>query len=68
MGFAVVAYPTACTYIIAKAAANYFNALYSTGNLKPLEKEMIEFSEFNKLISLEEIRNLEKKYYKNVKD
>ncbi len=67
IGFSVVAYPTSCTYIIAKAAKSYFESLHKSGDLKPLEKDMIEFSEFNKLVGLEEIRSLEKKYYSNLK-
>ncbi len=66
IGFAAVAYPTACTYIIAKAAKNYFEKLYNTTDLKPLEKDMIEFDEFNALVGLKEIRAAETKYYKNV--
>ncbi|MBN2479840.1 MAG: oxaloacetate decarboxylase [Parachlamydiales bacterium] len=68
IGFAVVAYPTSCTYIIAKAAKNYFEKLYKTSDLKPLEKDMIEFTEFNKLVGLDQIRAIEKKYYKGFKN
>jgi len=63
IGYAVVTYPTANTYIVAKAATHYFTELYKTGSLKGLGSYMIEFEEFNELVGLHEIREKERTYY-----
>jgi methylisocitrate lyase len=62
IGYAAVAYPTANTYVIAKAATDFFNTLYTTGTTGGMEKQMIEFEEFNRLVGLPEIRAAESKY------
>ncbi|MEA2013872.1 MAG: oxaloacetate decarboxylase, partial [Thermodesulfobacteriota bacterium] len=52
IGYAVVAYPTVNTYVIAKAATGLFTQLYKTGTLAGLEDRMFEFEEFNTLVGL----------------
>jgi 2-methylisocitrate lyase-like PEP mutase family enzyme len=62
IGYAAVAYPTVNTYVLAKAATDFFNTLYAAGTTVGMEKQMIEFEEFNRLVGLPEIRAAEAKY------
>jgi len=62
MGFAVVAYATSCTYVIAKAARDFFRQLLLTGTTSGMEDRMISFDDFNSLVGLEEIREIEEEY------
>ena len=62
IGYAVVAYPTVNTYVIAKAATGLFTQLYKTGTLAGLEDRMFECEEFNTLVGLPEIRAKEQEY------
>lgn len=64
IGYAVVAYPTACTYVIAKRVRDLFRELRAQGTLEGVRDGMIEFEEFNRLVGLEEIREAEEKYYR----
>ncbi|MEW5821376.1 MAG: isocitrate lyase/PEP mutase family protein [Cyanobacteriota bacterium] len=66
IGFAVVAYPTASTYIIAKAVKDLFDHLVKTGSLVEMTPNMIEFELFNKMVGLPEIRATEEKYHSNL--
>lgn len=66
MGFAAVVYPTACTYVIAKAVKEFFEKLFHTGTAAGYEDRMIEFSEFNRLVGLPEIRQMEERYYREL--
>lgn len=62
MGYCMVAYPTASTYVVAKATMDYFTQLAATGTLKGMEDKMLNFDQFNTLVGLPEIRALDKKY------
>ena len=62
MGYSFVVYPTACTYVVAKAAQDYFQYLLKNGSTLGMDDKMIEFPEFNRLVGLDEIRAIEKKY------
>jgi methylisocitrate lyase len=62
IGYAIVAYATANTYIIAKAATDLFTELYATGTTAGLESRMITFDEFNRLVGLPEIRAAEQRF------
>lgn len=62
IGYQVVAYPTASTYIIAKAVRDFFSQLLKTGSLTEMTPDMIEFELFNEIVGLPEIRAMEKKY------
>lgn len=59
IGYAVVAYPTANTYIIARAVTDFYVELQRTGTLKGFENRMFDFEEFNQLVGLLEIREKE---------
>jgi methylisocitrate lyase len=62
MGYAVVTYPTACTYVIAKAVRELFTRLHEKGTTVGLDHQMLSFHDFNNLVGLEEIRAAEDKY------
>jgi len=62
MGYSVVAYPTSCTYVIARAVKDFFNELQRTGSTVGLEGDMMSFDEFNSLVGLDEIREKERRY------
>jgi 2,3-dimethylmalate lyase len=62
MGYAFVVYPTACTYTIAKATQEYFKYLFKNTSTLGFDDKMLEFTEFNRLVGLDEIRASEKKY------
>ncbi len=62
IGYSVVAYATACTYTIAKAVKDLFETLHRTGTTAGIEGNMMNFDEFNSLVGLEEIRDMEDAY------
>lgn len=62
IGYSVVAYATACTYAIARAVKDLFETLHRTGTTSGIEDRMMNFDEFNRLVGLEEIRELEDAY------
>jgi methylisocitrate lyase len=68
MGFAVVAYPTANTYLIARAVRDFFAELCRTGALQGLTGRMMAFEEFNTLVGLPEIRARERHYYREMSE
>ncbi len=62
LGYDMVIFPTASTYMVAQAMKNLMEELMKTGTTENLISEMISFPEFNELIGLTEIRELEDKY------
>jgi methylisocitrate lyase len=52
IGFACVAYPTALTYVIARAAGRLLRHLRANGTTAGLEDSMMVFDEFNELVGL----------------
>lgn len=64
LGYDLVIYPTASTYITAKIVNKLMETLMKEGTTKGLMEEMVTFSEFNDLIGLDIIRELEAKYVK----
>ncbi|MFZ7102767.1 MAG: isocitrate lyase/PEP mutase family protein [Peptococcaceae bacterium] len=62
LGFNLVIYPTASTYITTKIVTKLMETLKQEDTTKGLIDEMVTFAEFNELIGLAEIRELEKKY------
>jgi len=66
LGYAAVAYPTACTYTIAKAVKDLFEELHRTGTIASFDGRMLNFEQFNQLVGLPEIRETEKKYYHKI--
>lgn len=62
LGYDLVIFPTASTYMVAQAMKNLMEELMKTGSTENLISEMISFPEFNELIGLAEIRELEAKF------
>ncbi|MDP4127182.1 MAG: isocitrate lyase/PEP mutase family protein [Bacillota bacterium] len=62
LGFNLVIFPTASTYIAAQAIKNLMEEIRDKGTTKDLMGQMIPFEEFNQFIGLTEIRQLESKY------
>ncbi|KJR45836.1 carboxyphosphonoenolpyruvate phosphonomutase [Desulfosporosinus sp. I2] len=62
LGYDLVIFPTASTYMAAQAMKNLMEVLMKTGSTESLIPEMIPFQEFNELIGLAEIRELEAKF------
>ena len=61
-GYAIVAYPTGCSYVIAKAVRDYLRRLRETRTTANMEDIMVDFEEFNDIVGLDEIRSREAKY------
>lgn len=55
-GYACAAYPTGCSYVIAKAVREYFQQLMATETTVGMEDMMVDFDEFNRIVGLPEIR------------
>ncbi|TGE38067.1 oxaloacetate decarboxylase [Desulfosporosinus fructosivorans] len=62
IGYDMVIFPTASTYMVAQAMKNLMAELMKTGSTENLIPSMIPFPEFNELIGLTEIRELEAKF------
>ena len=67
IGFAAAAYPTISVYAEAKTMQNIFSELLRTGSVTAFNDQMIEFNEFNRLVGLNDIRDIEEKYINNFK-
>ena len=63
LGFACVAHPTALSYTLARAARELLDELNAKGTTSGFEDRMLNFSEFNRVIGLDEIRERETKWY-----
>jgi 2-methylisocitrate lyase-like PEP mutase family enzyme len=59
IGYNVVVFPISSTYCIAKAVMDLMRGLMEKGTTGPFMDRMIPFSNFNRLVGLEEIRNKE---------
>ena len=57
-------FPTASTYLVTKALTRLMTVLKDTGTTASLIPEMITFEEFNDLIGLTKIREIESIYVK----
>ncbi|ACB85720.1 isocitrate lyase/PEP mutase family protein [Natranaerobius thermophilus] len=62
LGFNLVIYPTASTYVTAKAMSELMSTLKTEGSTESFESEMLLFEQFNELIGLKEIKDLEGKF------
>lgn len=62
MGYNLVIYPTASTYMTTKSMLTLMESLKKEGTTAQMIPEMVTFSQFNDLIGLTEIRQLEAKY------
>lgn len=62
LGYNVVIYPTASTYMTTKSMMRLWQALKQDGTTKGMIDEMVTFQEFNDMIGLPGIREKEAKY------
>ncbi|MHC6178905.1 isocitrate lyase/PEP mutase family protein [Clostridium sp. JNZ X4-2] len=62
MGFDVVIFPLSSIYTVSKALLGLFKELKEKGTTRDIEKDMISFNEFNKLIGLPKYRKLEEEF------
>ncbi len=63
IGYNAVVFPVAATYAVAKAVAALMQEIKNTGTTDGFRNQMLDFDEFNKLIGLADLRNLEKSFY-----
>lgn len=64
IGFRIVIFPTASTYATCKAMSDLMAGLKAHGTTAPMMHNMLAFEEFNTLIGLPAIRELESAYVK----
>ena len=64
LGYDLVIFPTASTYLVTKALTRLMTVLKDTGTTASLIPEMITFEDFNDLIGLTKIREIESIYVK----
>ena len=64
LGYELVIFPTASTYLVTKAVSRLMTVLKQTGTTASLIPEMITFEQFNDLIGLTKIREIENTYVK----
>jgi len=62
LGYDLVIFCVASTYVIAKAVTKLMRELKRTGTTAGMLDDMIPFDEFNKLVGLNDIREKERKY------
>ncbi|SMB93427.1 2,3-dimethylmalate lyase [Thermanaeromonas toyohensis ToBE] len=62
LGYKLVIFPTASVYTTAKALISLMEELKKTGTTREYMKHMLPFHEFNKLIGLPQIKELEQKF------
>jgi methylisocitrate lyase len=61
IGYALVAFPVAATYVIAHALARFYGVLRATGESASLQKEMSTFSAFHEIVGLAGHREFERR-------
>lgn len=68
IGFNVVVYPNATVYATAWVLRELWQGLMKEGSTKIAMERMIRFDDFNKLVGLDQIRDLESFYYRDLFD
>jgi carboxyvinyl-carboxyphosphonate phosphorylmutase len=68
IGYNLVIFPTASTYITAQAVRELMDELKKTGTTKNLINKMISFNKFNTLIGLPEIKEIEEGNFSGLTD
>jgi methylisocitrate lyase len=66
LGFNVVVYPNVTVYATAWALRELWEGLMKNGNTKHWQDNIIPFDEFNTLVGLDKIRELESYYYRDL--
>jgi 2-methylisocitrate lyase-like PEP mutase family enzyme len=62
LGYALVIFPTSSTYITAMAVTKLMQELRCSGTTQALLGEMISFAQFNELVGMPAIREIEEEY------
>ena len=62
IGYAVVTYPVAATFVVAKAMRAFMRYLAETGTTAGFDPEMLQFEDFNEIIDLKGLREREESY------
>lgn len=62
IGFSVVTYPVAATFVVAKAMRALMGYMAENGTTVGFDPEMLQFDEFNEMIGLKELRAREEGY------
>jgi methylisocitrate lyase len=65
LGFNVVVYPNVTVYATAWALKGLWEGLKRDGSTKGWQDKIIPFNEFNTLIGLDKVRELESYYYRD---
>jgi methylisocitrate lyase len=63
IGYSVVVFPVAATYAIAKTVGDLMMEIAKTGSTTRFKDRMVSFDEFNQLIGLDALRNLERTFF-----
>ncbi|MBN2124198.1 MAG: oxaloacetate decarboxylase [Deltaproteobacteria bacterium] len=66
IGYSVVVFPLSCLYAAAKTVWTVMQSLHETGSTGESLDSMMTFQEFNSLVGLDEIREIEAFYYEDV--
>ena len=64
IGFAVVTYPVAATFVVAKVMRDFMGYLAKNGTTAGFDSNMLQFDEFNEMIDLKGLRDQEESYLK----
>ncbi len=68
IGFAVVTYPVAASFVVAKAMRDFMAYLAKTGTTAGFDPDMLNFDEFNAILDLKGLRDSEETYLKYATD
>jgi len=66
IGYSVVVFPLSTLFASAQAVWQTMQTLYKTGSTGDALNHMMIFQDFNKIVGLEEIRQIENYYYKEI--
>ena len=61
LGYRVVAYPTVNSFAVARATTDLFQHLIKKGSFEGIEGRLMDFNEFNSIVGLDQIRDVEKR-------
>jgi methylisocitrate lyase len=68
IGYAVVTYPVAATFVVAKAMRTFMAYLAENGTTVGFDSEMLRFDDFNDIIDLKGLRDREQSYFNYAAD
>jgi 2-methylisocitrate lyase-like PEP mutase family enzyme len=68
VGYAMVAFPVAASYAIARAVGELYAALKREGTTDAMRERMLDFAEFNELVGLSRLRTQEAAYEEQARE